>query len=87
MKLLIEFEQKDFETFRKFQDSLNRQLGNTYAGTNSAVVYFDYPPELVALLRPQEGNDFKDKDKLKEMRGKLQSGAKLAFEVDSCKPQ
>lgn len=87
MKLLFEVTAKDLETFRKFQDSVNKQLGNVYVGTNSACVYFDYPPELVALLRPVAGNDFKDKEKLAEMWDKLKAGEKLTFEVDSSKPQ
>ena len=87
MKLLVEVEQKDFATFRKFQDPLNRQLGNVYVGTNSMAVYFDFPPELVALLRPVQGNDFKDKDKLNQMLTSLKNGDKLTFELNSSKPQ
>lgn len=59
MTLNLKFEEKDFETLRTFDKAVKRQLGsNVYVGTDSLSFYFDYPPALVARLRPmrQEGN-------------------------------
>jgi hypothetical protein len=86
MKLLVEVTEKELKNWRKFQDSLNAQLGNVYVGTNSVCVYCDYPPELVALLHPVAGNPF-NREKLDEMWAKLNAGEKLVFQLDSTKPQ
>ena len=53
MTLNLKFEEKDFETLRAFDKAVKRQLGeNVYTGTDSLCLYFDYPKELVARLRP-----------------------------------
>jgi len=53
MTLKLQFVPKDFENFRAFEKAVNRQLGNkAYVGTDSLCLYFDYPPELKAMLRP-----------------------------------
>lgn len=53
MKVSLKFEEKDFETLRTFEKAVKRQLGNNvYVGTDSLCLYFDYPQELVARLRP-----------------------------------
>lgn len=45
--------EKDFKDFRSFENAIKKQTGaTTYVGTNSMVVHFDYPPDLVAALRP-----------------------------------
>lgn len=53
MDIKLKFNEKDFENFKSFEKSVKRQLGqNTYVGTDSLCVYFDYPPSLSAMLRP-----------------------------------
>lgn len=53
MKLELKFKESDLENFQLFQKSVKRQLGNNvYVGTNSLCLYFDYPKELVDMLRP-----------------------------------
>lgn len=53
MKINLKFQPKDFESFRNFENSMKRQLGKeTYVGTDSCCVYFDYPKNLKAMLRP-----------------------------------
>ena len=53
MTLNLKFEEKDFETLRTFDKAVKRQLGeNVYTGTDSLCLYFDFPKELVARLRP-----------------------------------
>ena len=53
MTLNLKFEEKDFATLRTFDKAVKAQLGpNVYVGTNSLCFYFDYPPALVAMLRP-----------------------------------
>ena len=53
MKLNLKFEKSDFESLRTFDKAVKKQLGNnTYVGTNSLCLYFNYPKELVAMLRP-----------------------------------
>jgi hypothetical protein len=86
MKLLVELSEKDFENMRAFDKALNNQLGAVYCGTNSMSVYFDYPPELCALLRPKAGNSYLSEEKLSELLNKLKSG-KVIFELNSTKPQ
>jgi hypothetical protein len=51
MKLQLTFKEEDFDTLRKFEAAVERQLGpNVYVGTDSMVLYFDYPTELKAFL-------------------------------------
>jgi hypothetical protein len=53
MKIHLTFEDADFENLRKFEKAVEKQLGNhVYVGTNSMCLYFDYPKELAAMLRP-----------------------------------
>jgi len=53
MKLNLKFNKEDFESLRSFEQSVKKQLGNNvYVGTNSLCFYFDYPKELVSMLRP-----------------------------------
>ena len=54
MKTLnLKFEEKDFNSFKDFEKSVRKQVGNNvYIGTNSLCLYFDYPAGLVAMLRP-----------------------------------
>lgn len=53
MKLHLTFSPTDFENLRAFDKAVKRQLGNNvYVGANSLCFYFDYPKELVAMLRP-----------------------------------
>jgi hypothetical protein len=53
MKLHLTFEKSDFDNLRAFEKAVERQLGgNVYVGTNSLCLYFDYPKELTAMLRP-----------------------------------
>ncbi len=57
MKLNLKFEEKDFENMRAFDKAIKRQLGNNvYTGTNSLCLYFEYPKELAAMLRPNPEN-------------------------------
>jgi hypothetical protein len=54
MKLTLTFQSKDFDSFKSFEKSVAKQLGNNvYVGANSLCLYFDYPPELVTELRPK----------------------------------
>ena len=49
----LTFTQKEFDTFRKFQDRLAREFGESvYAGTNNACVLVEYSPQLIEMLRP-----------------------------------
>jgi hypothetical protein len=53
MTLNLKFEEKDFETLRKFEAAVKKQLGpNVYVGADSLCFYFDYPKALTAMLRP-----------------------------------
>ncbi len=53
MKIHLKFNDADFESFRSFEKSVKKQLGNNvYVGTNSLGLYFDYPKELADMLRP-----------------------------------
>ncbi len=53
MKLNLQFTEADFKDMKSFEKALVRQLGsNLYVGTDSCCVYFDYPKELKAMLRP-----------------------------------
>lgn len=53
MKLNLKFEEEDFENMKTFEKAVKRQLGkNVYVGTNSLCFYFDYPKELVDMIRP-----------------------------------
>jgi len=82
MKVTLTFEKKDFATLREFGKALERQVGKSYAGTDSFCLYFDYPKELAALLRPSQGAS----DKAKEMFAKLEVGP-VTFELDSSKEE
>ena len=86
MKVILQFEEKDFDSLREFGKALERQCGKTYAGTDSFCVYFDYPKELSAMLRPVAGNTF-DREKLLTQWDLLKSGGKLTFEVTSSKEE
>lgn len=49
----LKFTEKDFATFRAFENAVKRQLGETtYVGTDHMVVVVDYPPALRGMLRP-----------------------------------
>lgn len=53
MKLNLKFEKRDFQNLREFEKAVQKQVGNQcYVGTNSICLYFDYPPELAAMLKP-----------------------------------
>lgn len=53
MKVMLTFNESDFEGFRNFEKSVKKQLGNNvYVGTDSLCLYFDYPKELRDMLRP-----------------------------------
>lgn len=53
MKVTLKFEEKDFMNMRSFEKAVKKQLGpRVYVGTDSLCFYFDYPKELVAMLRP-----------------------------------
>lgn len=53
MKLELKFNESDFDSFKSFEKSVKKQFGNkVYVGTNSLCLYFDYPKELVDMLRP-----------------------------------
>ncbi len=57
MKLNLTFEKSDFLNFKAFEKSVQKQLGNNvYVGTNSLCLYFDYPKEMVSMLRPYPEN-------------------------------
>lgn len=80
MKLTLTFEKKDFENLRKFGDALKRQVGDSYAGTDSFSCYFEYPAELKALLRPSSVGSVTQQELLKQ----LETGS-ISFEVTSSK--
>jgi hypothetical protein len=86
MKLTLTLTKKDLESLRSLESAVKRQYGNVYVGTNNFCVYFDYPKELCALLRPAPGNTFLDSAPLKELLTKLDSGETLNFEVESSLP-
>lgn len=49
----IVFTDKEFDIFRKFQDRLTKEFGETvYVGTDSATVLLNYSPEFKAMIRP-----------------------------------
>jgi len=53
MQVHLKFGESDFENMRSFEKAVKQQLGSaTYVGTDSLCFYFDYPKELVAMLRP-----------------------------------
>lgn len=52
MKVNLNFEKSDFDSMKKFEASVKKQLGNVYVGTDSLCWYFEYPKELKAMLRP-----------------------------------
>lgn len=53
MKLTLKFERGDFESLRRFETAVRKQLGpNVYVGTDSLCFYFPYSKELAAMLRP-----------------------------------
>lgn len=57
MKIHLTFEDKDFENMRALDKAVKKQLGNNcYVGTNSLCMFFDYPKEMVAMLRPYPEN-------------------------------
>ena len=82
MKLTLTFEKKDFDTLREFGKAVERQVGKSYVGTDSFSCYFDYPKELVALLRPSQAGSETQKELLK----KLESGS-VSFELESSKEE
>jgi hypothetical protein len=53
MNVTLKFEEKDFESMRGFEKAVRKQLGNSvYVGTDCLCLYYAYPKELVAMLRP-----------------------------------
>jgi hypothetical protein len=49
----LTFEQKDFDTLRKFQNRVYKQFGeNTYVGTDSLTLHVEYSPKVKATIRP-----------------------------------
>ncbi len=53
MKLHLSFEESDFKDLRSFDRAVKRQVGkNCYVGTDSLCLYFAFPKELAAMLRP-----------------------------------
>jgi hypothetical protein len=51
------FTEKEFATFRNFQNRLAKEFGETaYVGADNAIVLIDFSPELKAMLRPQPSN-------------------------------
>ena len=96
MTLNLKFEEKDFETLRTFDTAVKRQLGkNVYVGSDSLCFFMEYPPELVALLRPLPGNGYFDnnksvnqekKAKLEALWNTLETGGQLEFTLESSLP-
>lgn len=83
MNVKLTFSQNDFNSLKDFEKSVKRQLGNNiYVGTNSMCLYFDYPKELCAMLRPPQGNAYLDAEKLNELLTKEQ----LEFNLESSVP-
>jgi hypothetical protein len=53
MEINLKFAEKDFDSMKSFQSAVQKQLGNNvYVGTDSLCLYFDFPKQLVAMLRP-----------------------------------
>jgi hypothetical protein len=53
MQVKLQFAETDFENMKAFEKAVKRQLGtNVYVGTDSLCLYFDYPKQLAAMLRP-----------------------------------
>ncbi len=53
LTVTLKFSEKDFKSFRDFENSMKRQLGQeTYVGTDSCTVLVEYPNNLKAMLRP-----------------------------------
>ena len=53
MQINLKFELSDFDTFKSFEKSVKSQLGDRiYVGTSSLCLYFDYPKDLAAMLKP-----------------------------------
>ncbi len=53
MTINLKFQEADFESMRSLEKAIKKQLGqNVYVGTNSMCLYFDYPPAMVAMIRP-----------------------------------
>ena len=49
----LKFEVKDFDSFKAFEKAVQKQVGNNvYVGSDSLCVYYEYPKELKAMLRP-----------------------------------
>lgn len=84
MNALLTFSQDDFQSFKNFEKAVKRQLGsNIYVGTNSLCLYFDYPKELCALLRPPQGNAYVTQEKMDELLKQEQ----LVFNLESSLPE
>jgi len=83
MKVTLQFEKKDFDTLRGFGNAVERQLGRSYTGTDSLCLYFDYPSELKALLRPSEAASEKQKETLTQ----LEKDGSITFEITSSKEE
>ena len=57
MTINLKFNPEDFNSFKSFEKAVQKQLGNNiYVGTDSLCLYFDYPKELAAQLRPFAAN-------------------------------
>ena len=53
MELNLKFKSEDFTSLSSFESAVKKQLGaSVYVGTNSLCFYFEYPKELVDMLRP-----------------------------------
>ena len=53
MQVQLQFQDSDFENMRAFEKAVKRQLGNNvYVGCNSLCLYFGFPKEFSAKLRP-----------------------------------
>lgn len=83
MNVNLTFSQTDLQSFKDFEKAVKRQVGNNvYVGTNSMCLYFDYPKELCAMLRPV-GNSYLDNEKHLELLKQEQ----LVFNLESSLPE
>ena len=49
----LSFKPKDFKDFKSFERAVKAQMGErTYVGTDSMIIYVEYPAELKAMIRP-----------------------------------
>ena len=57
MKLNLKFQESDFDSFKSFEKSAKKQIGqDSYVGTDSLCFFFPYPKTLVERIRPYSPN-------------------------------